>query len=85
MPKFTRPAAFISSSTKLSALSLKTTMLTGNFSCSNVMSSPHDDRLPDRARAYATCSVAVDLNISQLVGVPNMLVSAFLPENISTD
>ena len=48
------------------------------------------DRPPDRARAgpasrrYAICSVAVDLKISQLVDVPNMLVSAFLPEDIFT-
>jgi formamidase len=33
-------------------------------------------------QAYAICSVAVDLKISQLVDVPNMLVSAFLPEDI---
>jgi formamidase len=30
-------------------------------------------------------SVAVDLKISQLVDVPKMLVSAFLPEDIFTD
>jgi formamidase len=35
-----------------------------------------------RQQAYAICSVAVDLKISQLVDVPNMLVSAFLPEEI---
>jgi formamidase len=35
-----------------------------------------------RQQAYAICSVAVDLKISQLVDVPNMLVSAFLPEDI---
>ncbi|HVE28669.1 MAG TPA: acetamidase/formamidase family protein, partial [Mycobacteriales bacterium] len=33
-------------------------------------------------QAYAICSVAVDLKISALVDVPNMLVSAFLPEDI---
>jgi formamidase len=33
-------------------------------------------------QAYAICSVAVDLKISQLVDAPNMLVSAFLPEDI---
>ena len=33
---------------------------------------------------YAICSVAVDLKISQVVDVPNMLVSAFLPEDIFT-
>ena len=33
-------------------------------------------------QAYAICSVAVDLKISQVVDVPNMLVSAFLPEDI---
>jgi formamidase len=36
-------------------------------------------------QAYAICSVAVDLRISQLVDVPNMLVSALLPEDIFTD
>jgi formamidase len=30
-------------------------------------------------QAYAICSLAVDLKISQLVDVPNMLVSAFPP------
>ena len=37
-----------------------------------------------RQQAYAICSVAVDLKISQLVDVPNMLVTAFLPEDIFT-
>jgi formamidase len=37
-----------------------------------------------RRQAHAICSVAVDLKISQLVGVPKMLVSAFLPEDIFT-
>jgi formamidase len=37
-----------------------------------------------RQQAYVICSVAVDLKISQLVDVPNMLVSAFLPEDIFT-
>jgi formamidase len=36
-------------------------------------------------QAYAICSVAVDLKISQVVDVPNMLVSAFLPEAIFTN
>jgi formamidase len=35
-----------------------------------------------RQQGYAICSVAVDLKISALVDVPNMLVSAFLPEDI---
>jgi formamidase len=35
-----------------------------------------------RQQAYVICSVAVDLKISQLVDVPNLLVSAFLPEDI---
>jgi formamidase len=37
-----------------------------------------------RQQAYAICSVAVDLKISQLVDVPSFLVSAFLPEEIFT-
>ena len=42
------------------------------------------DRGFTRQQAYAICSVAVDLKISQVVDVPNMLVSAFLPEDIFT-
>jgi formamidase len=37
-----------------------------------------------RQQAYAICSVAVDLRISQLVDVPHFLVTAFLPEDIFT-
>jgi formamidase len=44
------------------------------------------DHLTERGwtpqQGYSICSVAVDLKISQLVDVPNMLVSAFLPEDI---
>jgi formamidase len=36
----------------------------------------------DRQQAYALCSVAVDLRISQVVDVPNPLVSALLPLDI---
>jgi formamidase len=35
-----------------------------------------------RQQGYALCSVAVDLRISQLVDVPNLLVSALLPLDI---
>jgi formamidase len=35
-----------------------------------------------RQQAYAICSVAVDLKVSQVVDVPNVLVSAFLPLGI---
>lgn len=35
-----------------------------------------------RQQAYAICSVAVDLRISELVDVPNIVVSAFLPLDI---
>ncbi len=35
-----------------------------------------------RPQAYAICSVAVDLKISELVDVPNFVVSAFLPLDI---
>lgn len=37
-----------------------------------------------RQQAYALCSVAVDLKVSQVVDVPNPLVSAFLPLDIFT-
>jgi formamidase len=37
-----------------------------------------------RQQAYAICSVAVDLKVSQLVDVPSFLVSAFLPEDVLT-
>lgn len=46
------------------------------------------DHLSERGwspqQAYAICSVAVDLRISQVVDLPNVLVSAFLPEDIFT-
>lgn len=35
-----------------------------------------------RQQAYTICSVAVDLKVSQVVDVPNVLVSAFLPMDI---
>ncbi len=35
-----------------------------------------------RQQAYIICSVAVDLKISNAVDLPNVTVSAFLPENI---
>ncbi len=35
-----------------------------------------------REEAYAVCSVAVDLKISEIVDAPNWIVSAFLPESI---
>ncbi len=35
-----------------------------------------------REQAYIICSVAVDLKISNAVDLPNVTVSAFLPENI---
>jgi formamidase len=36
----------------------------------------------DRQQAYAICSVAVDLRISELPDVPNMVVTAMLPTAI---
>jgi formamidase len=35
-----------------------------------------------REQAYAICSVAVDLKISEMVDVPNITVSAVLPLDI---
>ena len=35
-----------------------------------------------REQAYVICSVAVDLRISNIVDVPNCVVSAFLPEHV---
>ena len=35
-----------------------------------------------REQAYIICSVAVDLKISNIVDLPNVTVSAFLPEDI---
>jgi formamidase len=39
----------------------------------------------DRQQAYAICSVAVDLRISELPDVPNMVVTAILPLDIFED
>ena len=38
-----------------------------------------------REQAYVLCSVAVDLKVSNVVDVPNFVVSAFLPEDIFED
>jgi formamidase len=35
-----------------------------------------------RNQAYVICSVAVDLKVSNVVDVPNYVVSAFLPEDL---
>jgi formamidase len=35
-----------------------------------------------KEQAYVICSVAVDLKISNVVDLPNVTVSAFLPEDI---
>lgn len=35
-----------------------------------------------RSQAYVICSVAVDLKVSNVVDVPNYVVSAFLPEDL---
>ena len=36
----------------------------------------------DEQQAYAVCSVAVDLRISEVVDMPNVVVSALLPRDI---
>jgi len=41
-----------------------------------------DERGYTPQQAYAICSVAVDLKVSELVDVPNFVVSAFLPLDI---
>ncbi len=46
MPKLTKPAAFISTSTKLREELLKTTILTGRASCTSVSSSPNSIASP---------------------------------------
>ena len=35
-----------------------------------------------REQAYVICSVAVDLRINNVVDLPNVVVSAYLPEEI---
>jgi formamidase len=44
-----------------------------------------DERGWSRQQAYAICSVAVDLKVSEVVDVPNFVVSAFLPLDVFTD
>lgn len=48
----------------------------------NMIEHLQHDRGFTRQQAYAICSVAVDLRVSELVDVPNHLVSAFLPLDI---
>lgn len=44
-----------------------------------------EERGWSREQAYVICSVAVDLRVSNVVDLPNVTVSAFLPENIFRD
>ena len=56
-----------------------------NLACRNAllnMMGLLEDRGFTRAQAYVICSVAVDLRISNVVDVPNYVVSALLPEEI---
>jgi formamidase len=56
-----------------------------NAACRNAvltMMALLQDRGYTREQAYAICSVAVDLRISNVVDVPNYVVSALLPEDI---
>ena len=57
-----------------------------NLACRNALLSMIDllveERGVSREQAYAICSVALDLKISNVVDVPNVVVSAFLPEAI---
>jgi len=48
----------------------------------NMIEYLQQERGYSRQQAYALCSVAVDLKISELVDVPNFVVSAFLPLDI---
>jgi acetamidase/formamidase len=41
-----------------------------------------EERGLSREEAYVVSSVAVDLKISEIVDMPNWIVSAFLPESI---
>ena len=48
----------------------------------NMIDAAAGARLFSREQAYVICSVAVDLRISNVVDVPNYVVSALLPEII---
>ncbi|MGH7278715.1 MAG: acetamidase/formamidase family protein, partial [Candidatus Rokuibacteriota bacterium] len=55
------------------------------LACRNALLNMMDllqDRGYTREQAYVLCSVAVDLRISNVVDVPNYVVSALLPEDI---
>ena len=43
------------------------------------------DRGYSREQAYCICSVAVDFKVSEVVDLPNVVVSAFLPLDIFGD
>ena len=56
-----------------------------NLACRNAVLNMIDllqERGFSREQAYIICSVAVDLRISNVVDVPNFVVSALLPEAI---
>src|SRR6266498_3698547 len=51
----------------------------------NMIDHLENERGWTRQQAYAICSVAVDLKVSEVVDVPNFVVSAFLPLDVFTD
>ena len=56
-----------------------------NLACRNALLNMIDllgERGFNREQAYVICSVAVDLRISNVVDVPNYVVSALLPLDI---
>jgi formamidase len=56
-----------------------------NLACRNALLAMLDliqERGFNREQAYVIASVAVDLRISNVVDVPNVVVSALLPEDI---
>jgi formamidase len=56
-----------------------------NLACRNAiltMMQLLQERGFSREQAYCICSVAVDLRISNVVDLPNVVVSALLPEDI---
>ena len=56
-----------------------------NLACRNALLAMLDlleERGFSREQAYVIASVAVDLRISNVVDVPNVVVSALLPEDI---
>jgi formamidase len=85
-PRFVAPRRFFATTgisvTKDGVAESEDLTLAARNALLNMIDHLVNERGFSRQQAYALCSVAVDLKVSEVVDVPNFVVSAFLPLDI---